>query len=196
MAISFNQWQSVPDRRSTSTRLSVSRQSVAINQWRSVPDCSSAFSRLSVSRQSVPISGNQWQTVAISGNHFPPGERVGQRGHVARAHSVSISFNRRQSVLCRGNRRQAVLCRGNRCQSVAISGNHFPHWKRRGILQGCRCVGSYSRRGIRRGVRRCIAVGRVLGGVLPSVAIGGNHFPPEKRVGQRGRVRRAHSVLT
>jgi hypothetical protein len=84
-----------------STRLSVSRQSVAINQWQSVPDCSSAFSRLSVSRQSVAISDNQWQTVAISGNHFPPGERVGQRGHVARAQSVPLSVNQCQPVSTR-----------------------------------------------------------------------------------------------
>ena len=143
VAISFNQWQSVPDRRSTSTRLSVSRQSVAINQWQSVPDCSSAFSRLSVSRQSVAISGNQWQSVPISGNQW-------------------------QSV---------------RWQSVATTS----HTEIGGVLQGCRYLGTHSRRGIRwgirRGIRRSTTVGGVLGGVLPSVAISGNHFPPEERFG-------------
>ena len=47
-------------------------------------------------------------------------------------------------------------------QSVASTS----HTGKGGVLQGCRCVGSYSRRGIRRGVRWGVRQGGVLGGVL------------------------------
>jgi len=62
--------------------------------------------------QSVAISGNQWQSVAISAGTYP-------------VQSVAISGNQLQSVAIRGNQRRNVSCAisCNPWQSVAISGN-------------------------------------------------------------------------
>ena len=132
-------------------RLGIARgiKSVAIgvDQFQSVAISAGLQLRLQPSQCQPAISGNQWQSVPISGNQ----------------------------------------CQSVRWQSVATTS----HTEIGGVLQGCRYLGSYSRRGIRwgiwrgirRGIRRSTTVGGVLGGVLPSVAISGNHFPPEERFG-------------
>ena len=86
--------------------------------------------------QSVAFSGNQWQSVAIGGNHLGS-ERVQMEERRNQWQSVAISGNQWQSVAISGNhlgservqmkeRRnqwQSVAISGNQLQSVAISGN-------------------------------------------------------------------------
>ena len=153
--------------------------------------------RLGIARgiKSVAIGGDQFQSVAISAGpplHLHPAQR---QPTISGNQSVAISAGlqlRLQPSQC-----QPAIS-GNQWQSVAISGNQWQsvrwqsvattsHTEIGGVLLGCRYLGTHSRRGIRwgirRGIRRSTTVGGVLGGVLPSVAISGNHFPPEERFG-------------
>ena len=157
--------------------------------------------RLGIARgiKSVAIGGDQFQSVAISAGpplHLHPAQR---QPTISGNQSVAISAGlqlRLQPSQCQpaisGNQWQSVPISGNQWQSVRWqSVATTSHTEIGGVLQGCRCVGTHSRRGIRWGIRRGIrrgigrstTVGGVLGGVLPSVAISGNHFPPEERFG-------------
>ena len=153
--------------------------------------------RLGIARgiKSVAIGGDQFQSVAISAGpplHLHPAQR---QPTISGNQSVAISAGlqlRLQPSQCQpaisGNQWQSVPISGNQWQSVRWqSVATTSHTEIGGVLQGCRCVGTHSRRGIRwgirRGIRRSTTVGGVLGGVLPSVAISGNHFPPEERFG-------------
>ena len=131
--------------------------------------------RLGIARgiKSVAIGGDQFQSVAISAGpplHLHPAQR---QPTISGNQSVAISAGlqlRLQPSQCQpaisGNQWQSVPISGNQWQSVRWqSVATTSHTEIGGVLQGCRCVGTHSRRGIR------WVLGGVLGGVLSGVLL-------------------------
>ena len=88
VAIGGDQFQSVAISAGPPLHLHPAQRQPTVSGNQSVAISAGLQLRLQPSQSQPAISGSQWQSVVISGNHFPPEKRVGQRGRVRRAHSV------------------------------------------------------------------------------------------------------------